>query len=71
MGTGKNGTFDIVPDFNQWAILGTWENLSDYRKFMETSNFDKYINKFSSENFALVLQPTMSHGLWDKHQVVA
>lgn len=35
MGTGKNGTFDIVPDFNQWAILGTWENLSDYKNFMK------------------------------------
>ena len=65
MGTGKNGTFDIVPDFNQWALLGTWENLTDYKKFMRSSNFEKYINLFSSDNYALVLEPTMSHGLWD------
>ncbi len=65
MGTGKNGTFDIVPDFNQWALLGTWENLTDYKIFMKSSNFEKYINLFSSDNYALVLQPTMSHGLWD------
>lgn len=40
MGTGKNGTFDIVSDFNQWAILRTWETLYDYRKFIKSSNFE-------------------------------
>jgi len=25
MGTGKNGTFDKVPDLSQWAILITYE----------------------------------------------
>ena len=28
MGSGKNGTFDIHPDFNQWAILFTAENIN-------------------------------------------
>ena len=27
MGTGKNGTFDKVPDFNQWAILCVFKEI--------------------------------------------
>ena len=26
MGSGKNGTFDIHPDLNQWALLFTAED---------------------------------------------
>ena len=66
MGSGKNGTFDIEPDLEQWAYLWVWENESTYNDFVKNSLVSKYIQKFAFENFTLFLQPIQSHGFWDK-----
>jgi hypothetical protein len=65
MGSGKNGTFDIQPDLEQWAYMWVWENEEDYARFKEKSWIMKYIQKYSTTNFTLFLQPKQSHGLWD------
>lgn len=66
MGSGKNGTFDIEPDLEQWAYMWVWEKEEDFRRFEEQSWIMKYIQKHSSTNFSLFLKPKQSHGLWDK-----
>ena len=71
MGTGKNGTFDIKPDLNQWAYLWVWNSESDYRKFLEVSYISKYLKKFADEFFTIYLSPKQSHGFWDRKQPFA
>ena len=41
MGCGRNGTFDIVPDFRQWALLQVWslESQVGSRNINKTSRF--------------------------------
>ncbi len=68
MGTGKNGTFDIRPDLNQWAYLWVWESESDYQKFLKNSLISKYLNKFADGFFNIYLSPKQSHGFWDGKQ---
>ena len=71
MGTGKNGTFDKTPDFNQWAILcvfkdgipisnSTFNPIDFYGRFIK-----KWLRIFSMENFSIQLEPINGHGLWD------
>jgi hypothetical protein len=71
MGTGKNGTFDIKPDLNQWAYLWVWNSEGDYRKFLEVSYISKYLKKFTDEFFTIYLSPKQSHGFWDRKQPFA
>ncbi len=71
MGSGKNGSFDAVPDLQQWAIL--WVN----KEIVKTQSIDEqietclgsfiknYISFFKCEKFLLNLNPTMVHGEWD------
>jgi heme-degrading monooxygenase HmoA len=67
MGTGKNGTFDKRPDFNQWAIMAAHvleisdnniENL--YGKFIA-----KWFRIFKCETKIYLLDPIEGHGTWD------
>ena len=75
MGTGRNGTFDIMPDLNQWAILTTSEmdNQTVITKEYLVELYGKFIVKwfsvFSKEVYVLLLKPIKSHGLWDKNEV--
>ncbi len=65
MGTGKNGTFDIHPDFGQWAFLGVWESEASFYEFYNNSYIKRYIDKFSSTSYSIFLSPIQSHGKWD------
>lgn len=75
MGSGKNGTFDKRPDWNQWALLCC--HLSDSPDYIERDNFASFYGKFISnwcrwfcyENYTIVLKPIMGHGLWDGKEV--
>ena len=45
MGSGKNGTFDIHPDLNQWAVLFTAKEINTKApRFIYT-----YLNFFNGE----------------------
>jgi hypothetical protein len=68
MGCGKNGTFDIVPDLHQWAILATHETadyVSSDIKSLYGSFIGCWINRFALEQLSLLLTPLQGHGLWD------
>ena len=77
MGSGKNGTFDKRPDWQQWAILTVLKDtgpshitrnkelLSElYGSFMS-----KWINFFQCETWTLILEPLEGHGCWDGKKV--
>ncbi len=72
MGTGKNGTFDKVPDLNQWAILAAHSNLSEKsnKDYTLLNLYGKFIagwmNFFGCKTCIYILEPIESHGIWDK-----
>jgi len=68
MGCGRNGSFDKVPDWQQWAVLVVNANAADgppdYGGFLK--NWYRF---FKCELFTLMLEPTEGHGKWDGKQV--
>lgn len=62
MGSGKNGTFDIVPDLKQWAIL-TYSSTEKLPKMVGW-----YLSFFKTQKTILKLQPVCGHGFWDGKQ---
>lgn len=76
MGSGKNGTFDKKPDWQQWGIL----SVSSFNfKTIQLKHFTsevllyklygtfiaKWINFFNCETVTYLLDPIEGHGLWD------
>ena len=65
MGCGKNGTFDIRPDFRQWAVLMVTSK-PDTSKISSTPAFMiKWWNLFHCEKWEIILRPIEGHGYWD------
>jgi len=65
MGSGRNGTFDIHPDINQWALLFTADDAAtSIPPFIY-----KYWKFFNCDIKEFLLQPIEGHGLWDKRNV--
>lgn len=65
MGCGKNGTFDIHPDLNQWALLFT----ADDKTIKAPAFLYRYWKFFRCDLKELLLQPIEGHGLWDGKKV--
>jgi len=65
MGCGKNGTFDIHPDMQQWAILVTTDQSFSSTNDLYGKFITKWWKRFDCELFTMVLQPTEGHGSWD------
>ena len=67
MGTGKNGTFDKIPDLNQWAIMAAHQtqisNLTIDTLYGKA--VAKWLRFFKCTCFTYLLQPIESHGTWD------
>ena len=64
MGCGRNGTFDIVPDLRQWAVLEVWSLESGVRR--QTPQFLlSWWKFFHCEIWTLELEPIEGHGTWD------
>jgi hypothetical protein len=78
MGTGKNGSFDIWPDFRQWSVM------LFYDKSLFTSDAVRPIAEKLLGNFILGwlklfqtsvryihLEPYAGHGSWDKQTFIS
>jgi heme-degrading monooxygenase HmoA len=65
LGCGKNGTFDIHPDYQQWALMAVWGSENDFKKFKEKSFASKWWKVFSEEQWTMLCLPYESHGKWD------
>ncbi len=65
MGSGKNGTFDVKPDFNQWALLYTTHESSTHIP----SFIKNYFKIFKCDLKQFIMQPLEGHGLWDGKKI--
>jgi hypothetical protein len=77
LGCGKNGAFDIHPDWRQWGILGIYRELLSKRSKIQTTDhkllYGSFINAwwqfFRCETYTIVLEPIEGHGTWDGKKV--
>jgi hypothetical protein len=81
MGTGKNGTFDKHPDWQQWAVLTVLHSNIDLDRFKEMPSDKAFIQHvygrfiaawyrwFCCNTTTLLMEAIEGHGLWDKKKV--
>ncbi len=73
MGSGKNGTFDKSPDWQQWAILTVQTEVTSAgyngENLCQRQLLGGFINGwfkfFKCETYQLLMEAIESHGLWD------
>jgi hypothetical protein len=65
LGCGKNGTFDIYPDFQQWGMLAVWKDKNEFDGFQKKSFVWKWWTVFATEQWTILCIPYASHGKWD------
>jgi len=65
MGCGRNGTFDLQPDWQQWSLMAVWESESDFTDFKSNSFVAWWWRSFSFEEWTILSIPLASHGEWD------
>lgn len=68
MGSGKNGTFDLNPDWQQWALLSTWDTEQDFEHFYQHSSIATWWRICATETFTILNEPLASHGKWSKKE---
>lgn len=66
LGTGKKGTFDLYPDWQQWGILACWEDREGFDVFYKESFISKWWKFFRAEQWTILCEPLQSHGSWDR-----
>ncbi|OOQ62094.1 DUF3291 domain-containing protein [Mucilaginibacter pedocola] len=65
LGSGRNGTFDLQPDWQQWGLLAVWESREDYDAFSQKSAVSKWWRLLAKEEWTVLCHPIASHGKWD------
>jgi len=65
LGTGRNGTFDLQPDWQQWGLLAVWDDREAFDEFYESSLVAKWWKILARERWTLLCEPLQSHGKWD------
>ena len=73
LGSGKNGTFDIHPDWQQWGILSVsdrselHQNVTDHvlLKSLYGNFICNWLTCFHCETWTIFLLPAEGHGTWD------
>lgn len=65
MGCGRNGTFDLNPDWQQWGLITVWDNLKDFDSFNNNSFIRSWWKLFAMERWTILCEPLSSHGKWD------
>ena len=73
MGSGKNGSFDLVPDLKQWAIMVAIKDDTEVETDEPSMLYGSFINRwwkfFKAQQFTLVLEPIEGHGSWENKPV--
>ncbi len=68
MGCGKNGTFDIVPDLRQWAIMAVFSSENTYPVSIQDLYGKQIANwwrRCHCEVLTIALEAIEGHGKWD------
>lgn len=75
MGSGKNGTFDKHPDWQQWAIFAVKKDEmkalienTDLIKQLHGSFVSNWFRFFKCETWTIFLEPLEGHGKWDNKE---
>jgi heme-degrading monooxygenase HmoA len=68
LGCGKNGTFDIHPDYQQWGMMAVWDKESDFIQFQNDSFVWFWWRFFTKEQWTILCLPYESHGKWDNKE---
>lgn len=69
MGCGRNGTFDIVPDARQWAVLLIPTDQSQSSANYLPRFLSAWWKFFHCEKYTIHLRAIEGHGTWDGKQV--
>ncbi len=67
-GSGKNGTFSLTPDWQQWGLISTWPDLNDWEDFDKNSSVSKWWKRFCTDKFTMLCSPVAGHGKWDEKE---
>jgi hypothetical protein len=65
LGSGRNGTFDLNPDWQQWGLLAVWDDREAFEQFNESSFISKWWKSLTHEQWTILCEPLQSHGKWD------
>ena len=65
LGCGKNGTFTLKPDLQQWALLTVWQTQQDCDRFYQSSFIAGWWRFFGCELWTITCEPLSSHGKWN------
>lgn len=76
MGSGKNGTFDKHPDWQQWAILAVHKKTFNPQDLHQPAHcrklYGSFIHRwwkfFNCEIYTMAMEPMEGHGRWDDRQ---
>ena len=68
MGSGKKGSFDLHPDWQQWALLTVWDNQENAESFMKKSFISQWWTVFGKESWTIFCEPISGHGKWDNKE---
>jgi heme-degrading monooxygenase HmoA len=68
LGTGRNGTFDLNPDWQQWGLLAVWNTRADFDHFYQTSSIISWWKRFTTESYTILCTPLQSHGKWNSKE---
>lgn len=64
LGSGKNGTFDLKPDWQQWGLLACWETQNNFDQFHNRSFVSSWWKFLCTERWTILCEPLQSHGQW-------
>jgi hypothetical protein len=65
VGSGKNGTFSLKPDWQQWGLLAVWDNREAFDRFYQDSFVSRWWNRYGCEKWTVLCEPLQSHGQWE------
>lgn len=67
MGSGRNGSFDKIPDWRQWALMEVWNVEVVHQQ--HPAFIEQWWRFFGCEKWTVLLKPLEGHGLWDGKEV--
>lgn len=65
LGCGKNGSFDLQPDLQQWGLLSVWDSQEDFDLFYSRSFVSRWWKAFTKEQWTIICSPMETRGKWD------
>ena len=68
LGSGRNGTFDLQPDWQQWGLLAVWDDSEAFDEFYQNSFVARWWKALAYERWTILCEPLQSHGKWDAQE---